>query len=110
MATKNWEVAGHSVTLTQGFWSGEAEVVVDGRVVFSRPRTLFDFGFTCRCDVARIPCAVRVHPTVFSFRRELIVGEEAAYVRSVDPLPIDWLTLIEIGVFGGVLLGWVFFW
>ena len=107
MATKNWDVSGHTVTLRHRLLSGEARVIVDGRTLFLRPRKIFDWGFAVRFDVGAVPCAVRVQPGLLKCRRELIIGPEARFVRSRDRLPFDVPYFLECCVVWSLSLGFL---
>jgi hypothetical protein len=112
MVTKTWDVSGHRVMLKHGTFSGKAEIVVDGRTLFLRPTTLFDWGFTARFDIGITPCAVCVQPRLLKCERELIVGPEARYVRGTDRLPFDLPYFIECCIpwsLSIVILFWIFF-
>src|SRR5437879_3186846 len=74
MATSTWDVDGHRVQLTHGFWSGAASITVDEHAVFERPTTLFDCGFVHRFEIEGKAVAVRVGDT---FRHELLRGFNA---------------------------------
>jgi hypothetical protein len=78
MATSIWDVDGHCVSLTHGFWSGAASITVDERLVFERPTTLFDCGFVHRIEIEGKVVAVRVvSDDGVRFRHELLRGFNA---------------------------------
>ena len=105
MAKFTWQVSGHTVELTHGYWSGDSTLSVDGETVFRRPPPplYFDLGFAHRFEVEGIPCAVRVVPTLYTFRRELLTGTDAEGVREASSQPIEFPILqvaLSVGALG----------
>jgi hypothetical protein len=60
MAISVWEIEGHRVSLTHGYWLGAATIAVDDQVVFERPRNIIVFGFAHRFEIDGTPVAVQV--------------------------------------------------
>lgn len=91
MAIKLWNVYGHQIYLRHGWWTGRAEIRVDGNLIFERPspRLYADFGFAHRFEVDGTPCVVRVVSTFLTFRHERLIGEEADGVTESNHLPIE---------------------
>ena len=78
MATSVWDVEGHRVCLTHGFWSGAASITVDEHLVFERPTTIYDCGFVHRFAIEGKAVAVRVvSDNGVTFRHELLRGFDA---------------------------------
>jgi hypothetical protein len=63
------------VRLEHGFFSGQAKIFVDEKLVFERPVTLSDCGFQHQLSVDGVPCVVKVINNGLTFSYAFIENE-----------------------------------
>lgn len=102
MASREWNVNGHAISVWHRFWSGKAEISVDGVPIIYRqsPPLGIDFGFVRCFDVDGVRCAVRVMPNWYcAFQIDLFVGPDAEEMQNSDSAPIT-QTLVSFLLMG----------